>query len=295
MIDQHETSGNITFEFRHDGAASRYSDGLDIPQRRRLQRSMHIDPVEDFADDVERRREIGPADTEEDAHCLADLCLERVMIGQRAGMAVEDEKFGTLVDELVVAFGLYEKSRRLETGERTDLAGMIFVKPRSGYQALFMGVMLLGLFLLWLRAAVLIYALFFGMVPFPGTDELIPMLFLTPTGWALLLTGSAVGALFAAFAFAISVFAVPMLLNERTDALSAMGISMAMVWANLPVMLVWGAIVMVLFALSVATAFIGLVIVFPMLGHATWHAYRAIRPDDRQEGDTERMFIRPAE
>ena len=59
------------------------------------------------------------------------------------------------------------------------------------------------------------------------------MLFLTPTGWALLLVGSAVGALFAAFAFAISVFAVPMLLEERTDALTAMGISMAMVWNNL--------------------------------------------------------------
>jgi uncharacterized membrane protein len=141
---------------------------------------------------------------------------------------------------------------------------------------------------------VLIYALFFGMVPFPGTDELVPMLFLTPTGWALLLTGSAVGALFAAFAFAISVFAVPMLLTERTDALSAMGISMAMVWANLPVMLAWGAIVLGLFLVSIATAFVGLIVVFPMLGHATWHAYRAIRPVDRQQGDAERMFIRPA-
>ena len=61
------------------------------------------------------------------------------------------------------------------------------------------------------------------------------------------MVGSAVGALFAAFAFAISVFAVPMLLEEQTDALSALGISMAMVWNNLAVMLAWGAIVLVLF------------------------------------------------
>ena len=142
-----------------------------------------------------------------------------------------------------------------------------------------------------MRAAVLLYALFFGLRPFPGTDEVVPMLFLTPTGWALLLVGSAVGALFAAFAFAISVFAVPMMLEERTDALSAMGISMAMVWSNLAVMLAWGAIVLGLFVLSVATGFLGLILVFPVLGHATWHAYRALRTG-AHEG--ERMFIQPA-
>jgi uncharacterized membrane protein len=120
------------------------------------------------------------------------------------------------------------------------------------------------------------------------------MLFLTPTGWALLVVGGSVGALFAAFAFAISVFAVPMLLTERTDALSALGISMAMVWTNLPVMLAWGAIVLALFLVSVATAFLGLILIFPVLGHATWHAYRAIRSNDRQDGEAERMFIRPA-
>ncbi|WP_299655744.1 DUF2189 domain-containing protein [uncultured Jannaschia sp.] len=201
---------------------------------------------------------------------------------------------GFLVVGPLIASGLYEKSRHLEQNRRIGLAGMIFVKPRSSYQALFMGVLLLGLFMLWQRSAVLIYALFFGLVPFPGTDELLPMLFLTPTGWALLLTGSVVGALFAAFAFAISIFAVPMLLTERTDALSALGISMAMVWNNLAVMLAWGGVVLGLFLVSVATAFVGLIVVFPVLGHATWHAYRTIRADDRQEGETERMFIRPA-
>ncbi len=201
---------------------------------------------------------------------------------------------GFMVIGPLIANGLYRKSLRLESGIRTTVREMIFVRPRSGHQALFMGVMLLGLFLLWLRAAVLIWALFFGLLPFPGTDEIVPTLFFTPTGWALLVVGSAVGALFAAFAFAISVFAVPMLLTERTDAMSALGISMTTVWNNRPVMMAWGAIVLVLFALSIATAFIGLIVIFPLLGHATWHAYRALRPETRQEGEAERMFISPA-
>jgi uncharacterized membrane protein len=129
-----------------------------------------------------------------------------------------------------------------------------------------------------MRAAVIIYALFFGLRPFPGLDHIAPMLFTTQVGWAMLIVGGAVGGLFAAFSFAISVFAVPMLLNERVDALTAMGTSMALVWANLPVMLTWAAIVLVLFLVSLATGLLGLIVAFPVLGHGTWHAYRTMRP-----------------
>ncbi len=90
--------------------------------------------------------------------------------------------------------------------------------------------------------------------------------------------GCVVGALFGGFSFAISAFAVPMLLDRRVDALTAMGTSLALVWNNLPLMLTWGAIMLGLIALSVATGFLGLIVAFPVLGHGTWHAYESIKP-----------------
>ena len=183
---------------------------------------------------------------------------------------------GFMVAGPIIGIGLYEKSRRIEEGKPVNLWNMIFVKPESGGQILFAGVLLLGLTLLWMRAAVILYALFFGLQPFPGLDRIVQTLFTTQIGWAMLLVGGAVGGLFAAFAFAISAISIPMLLSERTDALTAMGTSMALVWNNLPVMLTWAAIMLVLIFAGMITGLLGMIVVFPVLGHGSWHAYRAM-------------------
>ena len=125
--------------------------------------------------------------------------------------------------------------------------------------------MLLGVAVETVIAAVLIVVGLAGV--------LLPVL----PGLSLIVVGTLVGGLFAAFSLAISAFSVPMMLSERVDAFTAMGTSMALVWNNLPVMLTWGALVLGLTLLGIVTGLVGLIVVFPVLGHGTWHAYLAMR------------------
>jgi uncharacterized membrane protein len=187
---------------------------------------------------------------------------------------------GFMIVAPFLAIGLYEKSRAIEEGKAISLGSMILTRPRAGAQVFFTGLLLCLLMLLWIRAAVLLWALFFGVKPFPGLDHVIGVLLSTAYGWVMLIVGTAIGGVFAAFAFAISVFAVPMLLDRRVDALTAMGTSMKLVWNNPRPMIAWGAMMLVLFAACVATGLVGMILIFPLLGHATWHAYRALAPPE---------------
>ncbi|WP_099868101.1 DUF2189 domain-containing protein [Pararhizobium haloflavum] len=175
-----------------------------------------------------------------------------------------------------LAIGLYEKSRAIGEGREAGFGSMLRVRPSAGAQVFFTGLLLCMLLLLWHRAAVLLWALFFGVTAFPGLDGVVGALFGTYYGWTMLVVGTTIGGLFAAFAFAISVFSVPMMLDRRVDALTAMAASMKLVWNNFEPMIAWGAMVLVLFAVCVATGLIGMIVIFPLLGHATWHAYRAV-------------------
>jgi uncharacterized membrane protein len=163
----------------------------------------------------------------------------------------------------VLAFGLYSISRQLEQG-RAPRLGICWRESRNHLrnEMLFALVMLVVL-LVWARAASMVH------VFFPVGEELGVL------GWIeFLAVGSAVGSIFAVIVFSSSVVALPMMLDRNTDAITSALTSVAAVFQNKGVMALWAALIGCLVLIGFATAYIGLVVVLPLIGHATWHAYR---------------------
>lgn len=183
----------------------------------------------------------------------------------------------------MLAVGLYETSRRREAGEPVSLRTALFVPVKNPTQLAYLGVILMVVHLIWIRIATLLYALFLGTQPFPGLEESISILFFTYDGLGLLVLGTAFGGVLAAAVFAVTAFSVPMLMVRDVDAVTAVVESVQMVRRNFWPLMVWAWLIVMLTAVGIVTCFVGLAVTFPLIGHATWHAYRrafdGIRPE----------------
>ncbi|GIX12098.1 MAG: membrane protein [Paracoccaceae bacterium] len=179
-----------------------------------------------------------------------------------------------------VAVGLYEVSRRLSRGERPRWGPVLaVVLGERNRQIPWMSAVIVGVFLAWLFIADVIFALFLGLGPHMRGQTLQDVL-ASPDGLAMLAVGSLVGAAIALVLYAITVVSLPLLLDREVDFVTAMLVSIRVVRMNPAPMLAWAALIAVLMFLALLPAFLGLMVVLPVLGHASWHLYaRAVAPE----------------
>ncbi|MBO1074860.1 DUF2189 domain-containing protein [Roseomonas marmotae] len=180
----------------------------------------------------------------------------------------------------VAAIGVYELSRRREAGLPVSWVNAFDVlRSPSIFSILVLGAMLLAIFVAWLFTARAIFEASFAGMPL-ATDVwgFLSQVFGTGQGWRLILLGNLAGLLFAVAVLALTVISFPLLLDRPVGAAAAVRASIAAVAANPGPMLLWGLMVALILAVSCIPLFVGLAVAVPVLGHATWHLYRAVMP-----------------
>ncbi len=179
----------------------------------------------------------------------------------------------------IAAVGLYEMSRRREQGIAAtwaDAFGMI--RSPSFGAIVVLGLLLLAIFLLWLLTAQVIYVFTLGPEPPSSITTFARDVFTTGAGWALIGVGIGVGFVFALVVLTISVVSFPLLLDRDVGFRIAVWTSVRVVVANPRPMAVWGLIVAGGLVIGSIPLFLGLIVILPVLGHATWHLYRKVVP-----------------
>jgi uncharacterized membrane protein len=187
----------------------------------------------------------------------------------------------------LAAIGLYELSRRREAGLDSSSSHALDVLHSPSLGAIVaLGLLLMAIFLIWLAVADAIYVANFGYAAPASLRQFASDVFNTAPGWNLILVGTGVGFLFAVLVLAISAISFPLLLDRDVGAAVALLTSIRVVGENPLTMALWGLIVAVLLVIGSIPFFIGLTVVMPVLGHATWHLYRrAVEPDPNPHED----------
>jgi len=171
-----------------------------------------------------------------------------------------------------LCLGLYRVSQRLERGEKPDFGDSLLAWDQHTGQLAIFGFVLLVLEMLWGRATLVIFAFSFeGMPDLKGSL----LALLDPENIGFIVAWAAVGAVFAGLIYSISVVSIPMLLDRQTDAITAGLTSLRLVLTQTGVMVYWAALIALIVGLSLLPWFLGLLLTGPVIGHASWHAYRA--------------------
>ena len=187
----------------------------------------------------------------------------------------------------VAAIGLYELSRRREAGLDSSPRHVFDVLHSPSLGAIIaLSVLLMAIYLIWLVVAYALYIVIFGYSAPSSIEQFITDLLTTPRGWTLIIIRWGVGFLFAALVLSISAISFPLLLDRDVGVGDAMHTSLRVMAANPLPMALWGLIVAALLVIGSIPFFVGLTVVMPLLGHATWHLYRrTVEPDRNPHPD----------